>query len=169
MNLVQILKRCEVFVGLSDSDLEKIASLPSWHRHNYRTGQVIFREDTDAKDFYIVEEGTVSLAVALHQEGEKKLTLVRVDTVTKGDVFGWSSLIPPHSRNMSAICVRPSTVISVSGAELNELMDRNHVLGYEVMKSLVRVIARRLRDIHAKLPDKKTAAEKRKTARVATS
>lgn len=149
--IVQILKRCELFVGLNDSDLEKIAGLPSWRRHSYRSGQIIFREDTEAKDFYIVEDGTVSLAVAVHREGEKKLTLVRVDAVTKGDVFGWSSLIPPHVRNMSAISVGATTTISVSGNELNKLMDEDHAIGYEIMKGLTRVIARRLRDMHSKV------------------
>lgn len=149
--IVQVLKRCELFVGLNDSDLEKIARLPSWRQHSYRSGQVIFREDTEARDFYIVEEGTVSLAVALHREGKKKLTLVRVDAATKGDVFGWSSLIPPHSRNMSAISVGPTTILSVSGSELNKLMDQDHAIGYEIMKGLARVIARRLRDMQTKV------------------
>lgn len=148
--IVQILKRCELFLGLNDSHLEKIAALPSWRQHSYRSGQVIFSADTEARDFYIVEEGTVSLAIALRGEGKKKLTLVRVDTVTKGDVLGWSSLIPPHSRNMSAISVGTTTLVSVSGSELNKLMDEDHAIGYEIMKGLTRVIARRLRDMHTK-------------------
>ena len=79
---------------------------------------------------------------------------VNVDTVTKGDVFGWSALIAPHSRNMSAICTKRSTVIAVSGTELNELIDSNHSLGHEVMKSLLRIVAKRLRGLQDKLAGK---------------
>lgn len=150
MNLVPLLKRCELFIGLDDSDLQKIASLPSWQRNTCNTGDFIFQEGTVAKEFYILEEGEISLVVASRKEGTKKLMQVPVDTVTKGDVFGWSALVAPHSRNMSAICIKPSTVVAVSGAELNELMDHNHSLGYEVMKSLVRVIGSRLRDLQSK-------------------
>jgi len=151
MNLAQVLRRCEVFVGLDDSDLEKIAGLPSWRRNTYGAGESVFRENDIAKDFYILEEGEVRLVVASRKgRGTKEPVRVSVDTITKGDVFGWSSLVAPHSRNMSAVCVRPSTILSITGAELSHLMDHNHSLGYEVMKSLVRVIGKRLRDLQNK-------------------
>jgi toluene monooxygenase system ferredoxin subunit len=140
-----------VFVGLDDSDLEKIAGLPSWRRNTYGAGESVFRENDIAKDFYILEEGEVRLVVASRKgRGTKEPVRVSVDTITKGDVFGWSSLVAPHSRNMSAVCVRPSTILSITGAELSHLMDHNHTLGYEVMKSLVRVIGKRLRDLQNK-------------------
>ncbi|MCJ7744354.1 MAG: cyclic nucleotide-binding domain-containing protein [Dehalococcoidales bacterium] len=140
-----------MFVGLDDSDLEKIASLSSWQRNTYGAGESVFRENDVAKDFYILEEGEVRLVVASRKgRGTKEPVRVSVDTITKGDVFGWSSLVAPHSRNMSAVCVRPSTILSITGAELNHLMDHNHSLGYEVMKSLVRVIGKRLRDLQNK-------------------
>jgi toluene monooxygenase system ferredoxin subunit len=140
-----------VFVGLDDSDLEKIAGLPSWRRNTYGAGESVFRENDIAKDFYILEEGEVRLVVASRKgRGTKEPVRVSVDTITKGDVFGWSSLVAPHSRNMSAVCVRPSTILSITGAELSHLMDHNHSLGYEVMKSLVRVIGKRLRDLQNK-------------------
>ena len=151
MNLAQVLRRCEVFVGLDDSDLEKIAGLPSWRRNTYGAGESVFRENDIAKDFHILEEGEVRLVVASRKgRGTKEPVRVSVDTITKGDVFGWSSLVAPHSRNMSAVCVRPSTILSITGAELSHLMDHNHSLGYEVMKSLVRVIGKRLRDLQNK-------------------
>src|SRR4030065_1489801 len=151
MELLQLLKRCEAFVGLDDNELQKIADLPSWRRNVYSTGDFIFREGSVSKDFYVLEEGGISLLVASRKGETKELIQVPVDTVTRGDVFGWSSLVAPHSRNMSAVCVKRSTVVAVSGAELHEVMDCNHSLGYEVMKSLVRVIARRLRDFQDEL------------------
>ena len=154
MDLIQLLKRCEVFVGLDDSDLQKIADLPSWQRHTYNAGDFIFREGSTSNNFYVLEDGEISLLVTSHKEGTKELLQVAVDTVTKGDVFGWSSLVTPHTRSMSALCIKRSTVVVVSGIELNELMDRNHSLGYEVTKSLVRVIAKRLRDLQGKLVGK---------------
>lgn len=161
MNLVQVLKRCEVFVGLSDSDLEKIAHLPSWHRSTYATGESIFQENIEARDFYILEEGEVSLVVASQKEGTKESVQIPVDTITTGDVFGWSALVAPHLRTMSAICVKPSSIISVRGAELTILMDDNHSLGYEVMKGLVRVIGARLRILPDSLAGKKRLLPKK--------
>jgi len=161
MNLIQLLKRCEVFVGLDDTDLQKIASLPSWQMTIFNAGDFLFLEGDVSNDFYILEGGELSLLATSRKEGAKDVVQVPVDTITKGDVFGWSSLVAPHSRNLSAICIKRSTVASVSGRELSELMDSNHTLGYEVMKSLVRVIASRLRDVQGKLVgNKKSALQK---------
>ena len=154
MDLMQLLRRCEVFVGLDDSDLQKIAELPSWQRKTYNAGEFIFREGAVSNNFYVLDDGEINLLVASRKEGTKELIQVAVDTVTKGDVFGWSSLVAPHTRSMSAICIKRSTMIAVSGTELNELMDCNHSLGYEVTKSLVRVIAKRLRELQGELVGK---------------
>lgn len=154
MNLVQVLKRCEVFVGLDDSDLAKIAGLSSWRSNTYRAGEFIFHENAPAKDFYILDKGEVSLVVALPKEGAKELAQIPLDTITKGDVFGWSSLVAPHYLTMSAVCVKPSSVVAVNGAELSQLLDANCSLGYEIMKGLVRVIGARLRDLRSRLVDK---------------
>jgi CRP-like cAMP-binding protein len=154
MDLVPLLKRCEVFLGLDDSDLKKIAALPSWRRNTYSEGEFIFQENVVAKDFYILEEGEVRLVVEIYKEGVNGVTRVPVDAITKGDVFGWSSLVTPHSLTLSAICVKPSSVLIVAGAELSVLMDKNRSLGYEVMKGLVRVIGVRLRDLRDKFAGK---------------
>ena len=150
MDFIPLLKRCEVFVGLGDSDLKKIAALPSWRRNSYDEGEFIFRENVVAKDFYILEEGEVRLVVDVYEEGAKGVRQIQVDNITKGDVFGWSSLVTPHSLTTSAICVKPSSVLVVDGTDLSVLMDNNHSLGYEVMKGLVRVIGARLRDLRCR-------------------
>ena len=159
MDLVAVLKRCEVFMGLCDSDLEKVAALSSWRRNTYSQDEIIFQENIVAKDLYILEEGEVRLFIQVHNKGSKGVTQVPVDNITAGDIFGWSSLVAPHSLTLTAICVKPSSVSVVIGAELNALMDSDHSLGYEVMKGLVRVIGARLRDLrgrfvseHAQLP-----------------
>lgn len=150
MDIVSILKRCEVFVGLDDTEVEKIAALHSWRRETYKEGIFIFYENVRANDFYILEEGEVRLVIDVHQEGTREVTQVPVDAITKGDVFGWSSLVSPHSLTLSAVCIKPSSVVVVNGAELSALMDSNHSLGYEIMKGLVRVIGARLRDLRGR-------------------
>lgn len=148
LNVAPALKRCEVFVGLDDSDLQKIANLSSWQRNTYKPGDYVFRQDATADYFYILEDGEVNLLVVVQADSPNSTKKeVPVDTVTTGDVFGWSSLVAPHSLTMSAVCVKPSTVLTVSGIELVGLLDCNQAIGYEVMKGLVRVIGARFRDL----------------------
>jgi toluene monooxygenase system ferredoxin subunit len=166
MNLVPALRRCEVFVGLDDSDLEKVAALPSWRKETYKKGEFIFQENVAAKDFYILEDGEVRLVTGINKEDSSGVAQVPVDTITKGDVFGWSSLVAPHFLTLSAMCVKPSSILAVSGSELNALMDSNHSLGYEVMKGLVRVIGARLRDLHGRFGDSAAQGLKGRGSRV---
>jgi CRP-like cAMP-binding protein len=147
MSLIQMLKRSEVFMGLDDDDLQRIADLPSWQRNILKEGEHVFNEKDKASHFYILEEGEIRLFVTLHNERAGEMTQVPVDTITRGDVFGWSSLVFPHTLTMTAICVKQSTVLGVAGSELGLLMDNNNALGYEVMKGLIRIISSRLRDL----------------------
>ena len=147
MDIMNVLKRCEVFVGLDDNDLEKIANLPSWHRDSYDVGDFVFRENAEVNDFHILENGEVRLCVALPKEGSDEPMQIPVGNITTGDILGWSALVSPHFLTTSAVCVKPSSVIAVNRKELTGLMDCNQSLGYEVMKGLVRVIGARLRDL----------------------
>jgi len=157
INVIPILKRCEVFVGLDDGDLQKIAHLQSWQRNSYRAGDYIFRQDTVAKEFFILEDGEVNLVITVEVETSNSTREIPVDNVTTGDIFGWSSLVSPYALTMSAICVKPSTVLTVSGADLTTLLDQDHTLGYEVMKGLIRVIGARFRDLRRRFATKDKA------------
>jgi len=154
INVIPTLKRCEVFVGLDDIDLQKIGQLQSWQRKTYSSGDYLFRQDNMAKEFFILEEGEVNLLLTIGTDTSNNATEIPVDNITIGDVFGWSSLVAPHALTMSAICVKPSTVLSVSGADLIALFDQDHTLGYEVMKGLVRVIGSRFRDLRRRFATK---------------
>ncbi|MBM3150050.1 MAG: cyclic nucleotide-binding domain-containing protein [Chloroflexi bacterium] len=160
INVAPVLKRCEVFVGLDDSDVQKIASLSSWQRNTYKPGDYVFRQDATANCFYVLEEGEISLLVTIQTDDPPdSIKDVPVDTVTTGDIFGWSSLVAPHSLTMSALCIKPSTVLIVSGTELVGLLDCNPAIGYEVMKGLVRVIGARFRDLRRRFANEDKTRE----------
>lgn len=147
MGAIETLKRCEVFLGLDDGSLQKIADLPSCQENSYQAQQVIFESGGEARDFYVVEEGYVNLVLRESADLSRlpKQTVVR--TVTQGGTFGWSAVIPPHFRILGATAKSACKVLAVSGSELLALFDREPYLGYEVMNSLLRVIATSFRNI----------------------
>ena len=154
-DVMQLLKRCEVFIGLNDNELKKVSALPSWRRNQYNAGDFVFRENTEAKDFFIMEDGLLRLVVSYQNGNLDKLNQIPIDIITRGDVFGWSSIVSPHLSTMSAICVEASSVIMVNGAELKALLDDNKAMGYEVMQGLIRVIGKRLRDLRRFINEEK--------------
>jgi len=146
MGIADTLKRTEVFLGLDDSELDKIAALPSCREISYETGEVIIRAGEEAKDLYVLKEGQVEVVMAVPIKADKA-EIVVIDVITKGGFFGWSALVRPHFYVMSAICSQHSTVATISGAELTALFDREYNIGYKVFQSLARIIGTRLRDL----------------------
>jgi CRP-like cAMP-binding protein len=147
LGAIETLKRCEVFLGLDNTDLQKIADLPSCQEQIYQAQEVIFESCGEARSFYVVEEGYVNLVVresALLPHMPKQ-NVVR--TVAKGGTFGWSAVIPPHVHILRAIARNPSKVLAVNGKELLALFNQQPYLGYEVMKGLLQVIATSFRNI----------------------
>jgi len=147
MGIEQTLKRAEVFLGLDDSDLGKIAALPSCREEAYQPEETIFRTGGEAKYLYVLEEGQVDLVMEVSPGSNQAATKVVVDRITTGGFFGWSALVRPHFYVMSAICKEPSQVVIISGVELVALFDRDYQIGYKVFQSLSCIIGTRLRDM----------------------
>ena len=147
MTIEKTLKRAEVFLGLDDSDLSKIAALPSCREEVYQHDEVIFRAGTEARFLYLLRAGQIDLVMKTPPNSNPAATRVVVDSITTGGLFGWSALVKPHFYTMSAICKEPSSVVVISGAELMALFANDYYLGYRVFQSLSRIIGTRLRDM----------------------
>ena len=147
MGIEKTLKRAEVFLGLDDSDLSKIAALPSCREEAYQPEEVIFRAGNEAKYLYVLKGGQVDLLMEVPPKSKQPATQVVVDRITTGGFFGWSALVKPHFYIRSAICKEPSEVVIISGVELMALFDKDYHIGYKVFQSLSHIIGARLRDI----------------------
>ena len=151
MSIEDTLKRAELFLGLDDADLLRIATLPSSHEVVFSPGEAIIRGGARASDLFVLREGEVDLVMAVPSEHLDEAHTVQVDRVTTGGCFGWSALVRPHFYVMSAVCRRPSEVVNISGAELMALFEEEHSIGYRVFQSLSHIIGARLRDVEQAL------------------
>lgn len=142
---MRILGRCEVFLGLDDNDLERIASLPLNTLVSFETGEIISIEGAPATNLYILVEGKVDLRMRVQLDITHKGTEITVDTVTSGSIFDWSSLVRPYILSRTSVCTESCKVLSINGKELIELMNSNEHIGYEIMQSIAYVVASRLR------------------------
>ena len=145
MEIEKTLKRSEVFLGLEDSDLAKIAALPSSRALDFQPGETIFQAGRKAEYLYVIKEGQIDLV--MEAPSSKQVTKVVIDTVTTGGTFGWSALVKPHFYTGSAVCAQLSRVVAVSGAELTALFEQDNRLGYQIYQRLCQVIGARLRNM----------------------
>ena len=151
MGIEETLKRAELFLGLDDADLFRIATLPSSHEAVFSPGEVIIRGGARANHLFVLREGEVELVIdvpSAHWQGERAVV---VDRMTTGGCFGWSALVRPHFYVMSGVCLERAEVVVISGAELMGLFDDDYRIGYRVFQSLSHIVGARLRDVEQAL------------------
>lgn len=146
MTIEDTLKRADVFLGLNDSDLEIIASLPSSRIATFQTGQILFKAGEEAKDIFVIEEGQIKV-IAEVSSSDNKTNTITIDIVSKGSLLGWSALVRPHLYVLSAVCQKPCKVVIINGNELLSLFEQNCFIGYRVLQGLSQVIGIRFRDL----------------------
>ena len=139
-HIKQILSAAELFDGLTNDELDKIATL-CWEQV-YEPGSFIFREGDEAKELYIVEEGRVALEVTL-SFGSSSGRQGTTEVATKGAVFGCPALCEARNCVNQARCIEKTTVVVFSGEELCHFFEENCHAGYKVVQRLAKTMVSR--------------------------
>ncbi len=145
MSATDALKRCEIFIGLDNNDLQKIADLPSCQEKTYQLEEVIFHAGQPADHLYVLVEGKVDLVAEVSTPSSKLLRPTLITIIGKGSVFGWPALVPPHFFSLTAIAKAPVHLLAIGGSDIRNLFQIHPHIGYEVAQSLLQVVASRFR------------------------
>ena len=108
----------------------------------------IFKEGEEANVFYLIRAGKVALEI-LPSRGRP----ITVETLTEGELLGWSWLLPPYVWSFHAHALQDTRAIAIEGKCLRNKCEQNHDLGYEVLKRLSQIMARRLQATRFQLLD----------------
>jgi CRP-like cAMP-binding protein len=105
----------------------------------YHPGDYIFREGEAADHFFLIRHGLVALEIHLPQGPP-----IVVETLETGDIFGWSWLMPPYRWSSDARASEQVRLLKLDGACLRGKIESDHLLGYEVYRRFLPIMARRL-------------------------
>ena len=131
----------------SDLDPAYVGSLAACaHTRKFGTGEFILRQGELANDLYLICSGDVSLEISVPHQG-----CVQIEALSGGDVLGWSWLMPYHRWQFDARAITPALAVQIDGKTLFESMERNHDLGYQVLKRMTPVIAQRLQAVRGRV------------------
>ena len=130
----EMLRKSIFFKGLDDHVIKKIASIGKVV--SLKGGEYVFRQGDFGEKIFIIVEGYVLLERATNL-GDREGRVV-IDALGKGRFLGcWSTLLnEPHILMSSASCQKATTVISIMGADLREIMLSDFELGFHVMERL---------------------------------
>jgi CRP/FNR family cyclic AMP-dependent transcriptional regulator len=124
-------------------------------------GTILFRQGEDAERFYLIRHGRV--AVEVPTAGSGALT---IQTLSAGDVLGWSWLIPPYRWHFDARAVDLTRALALDGTCLRTKCESDPALGYEFLKRFLHILEDRLQATRLQLIDVygSSAREFRKSA-----
>lgn len=140
-----VLKKVPLFQGLTNGQLQKIASLAVVR--TYEGSARIFNEGEVGDAMYVVIDGRVRISKTVPGIGEEALAIVE-----PGAYFGEMALIEENSlRSADAIAHVPCTLWSIERARLEEAMFTDKDLAYVLLWTFVRTLSERLRETNDKI------------------
>lgn len=134
------------FKGLPPEHLKVLVGCASNVR--FDSGQQILKEGEEANQFFLIREGRVALEI--DAPGREPIT---IQTLESGEILGWSWLVPPYYWMFTARAVTPTRAIAMDGKCLREKCEKDHSLGYELLKRLTHVMELRLQWTRLQLLD----------------
>lgn len=135
-NIKSVLESHPFFKELKQGHLDVLAGCASYV--NFKAGEAIFREKQEVGSFCLIQEGLVALKV------RQVSKFIIIETLQENDLLGWSWLFPPYQAHFDCLATKDTSVIAFDAKCLREECEKDHDLGYEIMKRIIRVVAHRL-------------------------
>jgi CRP/FNR family transcriptional regulator, cyclic AMP receptor protein len=120
-------------------------------------GQELFREGDPSELFGVVVRGRVALRTLVPERGP-----ITILTVEPGDVFGWSTVVPPYRSTSSATAIEALEAIVFDAAGIRAALRSDCQLALALYPRITMAISRRLNATRLQLLDL-FAAEQVKT------
>jgi CRP/FNR family transcriptional regulator, cyclic AMP receptor protein len=136
-NLERVLSQHPFFEGLKRDHLQILVGCASNAR--FSEGRFVFRAGEEANEFYLIREGKVALEAS--PPGRKRVTIV---DLASGDILGWSWLVPPYKWKFDARVEQTTRAIKLNGKCLREKWEKDHDLGFELLKRFTLVSEQRM-------------------------
>jgi CRP/FNR family transcriptional regulator, cyclic AMP receptor protein len=144
--LEPMLRGHKFFAGLSPEYLALLAGCAS--NVLFPEGAFLFREGDPADTFFLLRDGKVALEIAAPGRGA-----LLVQTLSEGDVAGFSWLIEPHRWEFDGRAVERVRAVQMDGACLRGKCAADPRLGYELMGRFAHLATVRLQATRLQLLD----------------
>lgn len=108
---------------------------------DYRAGETVFAQGDPPDSVYFIASGAVEVVLALSGT-ERRL---RLQTLTKGEVFGEMAIIAPSPRSAAVVAVEPTRCYRLEAAAFERLKGDHPHLAFSLLSNLAGIFVQRLR------------------------
>jgi CRP-like cAMP-binding protein len=130
------------------TDAQRAAVAATAQDVTYPAGAQLFAEGEEAVGCWLIRSGLVTLDTYVPSRGP-----VVLQTLGRGDVLGWSWLVPPHHWHFTATAAEPVSALRLDTRRLHDLAAADPALGYTLALGLFEVLLDRLQNTRARLLD----------------
>jgi len=144
--IAERVMRHPFFAGLDPTLV--CAMMAKAEERSYDVGEMLVREGRSAEEFFLVVEGKVALEV-----GGGDHSVITVETIGRGELLGWSWLVPPYRWRFDARAVKPTQVIAINASTARYALAAHPAFAYQFLLKFLPVIAERLENTRVQLLD----------------
>lgn len=130
---------CPLFQGLDKTELAGLAGL--FRELAMAEGSTVFVEQMPGESLYLVQEGTIKISKMIAEGEEKTLVVLGPE-----DVFGEMAVLDGAPRSATARVAESAKLLAIKKADFEKLCDTNPRLGMKLMRNIIRLFSRRIRD-----------------------
>lgn len=142
----EYLSSHEFFSGFNDDILKFLCECSSMHE--IKKGQILFRQGENADKFYVLRNGCISIQMPAIMGPN-----LEIQALGKGQVLGWSWLIPPFKWSFQAMAEEDSELLMFDGTAILARCEREPKFGYELLKKFAALMSMRLDAARQKMMD----------------
>lgn len=126
----KVLREMSFFVDLSDDEIKVISKVIS--KKNYKTGEIIFKDNEDGSSLYVIKRGEVKACKAA-PDGE----LMTLTMMKDGDIFGEMSFLDERPRSATIIAISNTEVYCIDKSDFEKMVDTNPRMVYKILKNII--------------------------------
>ena len=134
------------FAGLDPTLVHEMVAKAE--ERSYDLGEMLVREGRPAEEFFLVMEGKVALEVGSADRGA-----ITVETIGRGEILGWSWLVPPYRWRFDARATKLTQVIALNAAIARYALAAHPAFAYQFLMKFLPVVAERLENTRVQLLD----------------
>lgn len=153
-NFINHLKQSDIFHQFTQTQLELIANL--CQEKTYDAGEVVFEENSNSKELFIVLQGKVEVQVnpGLVKKGVAAHNMT-IATLRRGQSFGEVALVDEGLRSASIRSAQKDTrLLVIPRDKLIMLCETYPQLGYRLMYNLAADLAMKIRTTDLRIREK---------------
>lgn len=134
-NILKYLKSIPWLLELSPRQVERLTELATYQEIAAET--VLFEEGSPERYLYLLLAGEMCMDMHIPSRGN-----LCVYTAEPLDIIGWSALTPVvRGRTVSARAIQPCSLLAFESKALFDLCEKDHDIGFFIMRRLSNVAA----------------------------